>query len=136
MLGWLRVRFNRPVTGYFSGDGQVYARYYDADGNYYWDDNAPEGGSTLFSNERVRDVSFTVTDFRPAVTGGSIEASSTDFNYEFILHGLDRPVRYSITSIRPGAVPEPATWAMMIAGFGGIGGIMRLRQRAIEVRLV
>ena len=31
-------------------------------------------------------------------------------------------------SITP--VPEPATWAMMVAGFGAIGGAMRLRKRA------
>ncbi len=28
------------------------------------------------------------------------------------------------------AVPEPATWAMMIGGFGGIGGILRQRRKA------
>lgn len=28
-----------------------------------------------------------------------------------------------------GAVPEPSTWAMMILGFGMIGGVMRRRQR-------
>jgi hypothetical protein len=26
-------------------------------------------------------------------------------------------------------VPEPATWAMMVGGFGLIGGAMRRRQR-------
>ena len=34
--------------------------------------------------------------------------------------------------ITPGAVPEPATWAMMIAGFGLVGGA--LRRRATQVR--
>lgn len=29
---------------------------------------------------------------------------------------------------RSGAVPEPATWAMMIAGFGALGGMMRQRR--------
>lgn len=29
-----------------------------------------------------------------------------------------------------GAVPEPATWAFMIFGFGAIGGAMRLRRKA------
>ena len=33
----------------------------------------------------------------------------------------------------PGAVPEPATWAMMIIGFGAIGGALRRRQ-AVRVR--
>lgn len=33
------------------------------------------------------------------------------------------------TTAGPGAVPEPATWAMMILGFGMIGGAMRRRSR-------
>lgn len=32
-----------------------------------------------------------------------------------------------------GAVPEPATWAMMIAGFGLVGGAMRRRQSVTRV---
>jgi hypothetical protein len=34
---------------------------------------------------------------------------------------------YSLAS--PAAVPEPATWAMMIVGFGGVGALMRRRRR-------
>jgi hypothetical protein len=30
----------------------------------------------------------------------------------------------------PGAVPEPATWLMMLGGFGAIGGTMRRRREA------
>jgi len=26
-------------------------------------------------------------------------------------------------------VPEPAAWAMMVIGFGGVGGLMRQRRR-------
>ncbi|MFM9978840.1 MAG: PEPxxWA-CTERM sorting domain-containing protein [Sphingomonadaceae bacterium] len=33
----------------------------------------------------------------------------------------------------PGAVPEPATWAMMLAGFGLVGGAMRARRRSTSV---
>ncbi len=33
----------------------------------------------------------------------------------------------------PNAVPEPATWAMMIGGFGAIGGAMRYRRRKTAV---
>ena len=28
-----------------------------------------------------------------------------------------------------GAVPEPATWAMMLVGFGAVGGALRRRQK-------
>lgn len=36
----------------------------------------------------------------------------------------------SVPSGGAGAVPEPASWAMMIAGFGMIGGLTRKRYRA------
>jgi hypothetical protein len=29
----------------------------------------------------------------------------------------------------PPAAPEPATWAMMLIGFGGIAGVAAMRQR-------
>lgn len=31
----------------------------------------------------------------------------------------------------PGGVPEPASWAMLIAGFGLVGGVTRLRRRRL-----
>ena len=31
-----------------------------------------------------------------------------------------------------GAVPEPATWAMMLLGFGAVGGAMRIRRRSAQ----
>lgn len=34
-------------------------------------------------------------------------------------------------SFAPGAVPEPATWAMMIVGFGLVGSAMRRRRQSI-----
>jgi hypothetical protein len=30
------------------------------------------------------------------------------------------------------AVPEPATWMMMILGFAGMGGIVRSRRRTLR----
>lgn len=39
--------------------------------------------------------------------------------------GIDN-IRYDVQ----GAVPEPATWAMMILGFGGVGALLRYRRRS------
>lgn len=44
-----------------------------------------------------------------------------------------RSVDDTITVNIGGAVPEPSTWAMMIGGFGAIGGVMRRRRRAARV---
>jgi PEP-CTERM motif len=45
--------------------------------------------------------------------------------------GLDN-IRFDVRRIVGPAVPEPATWAMMLAGFGIVGGAMR-RRRATGV---
>jgi hypothetical protein len=34
-----------------------------------------------------------------------------------------------------GAVPEPATWGMMILGFGAVGGVLRRRRNKVAVRV-
>jgi hypothetical protein len=36
---------------------------------------------------------------------------------------------YANVTVTAGAVPEPATWAMMIGGMGAVGGAMRRRRR-------
>ena len=38
-----------------------------------------------------------------------------------------RNINYTVNSMN-GAVPEPATWAMMLIGFGAIGAAIRRRQ--------
>jgi hypothetical protein len=42
--------------------------------------------------------------------------------------GVDN-VRFEVRSLTPAAVPEPATWAMMILGFGATGWALRRRAR-------
>ena len=37
----------------------------------------------------------------------------------------------SLIGLTAGAVPEPATWALMILGFGAVGGAMRRRAKAV-----
>lgn len=40
----------------------------------------------------------------------------------------------TFSSIAISAVPEPASWAMMIAGFGLMGGLLRASRRSVRVR--
>ena len=65
------------------------------------------------------------------------------FNYNFVANATSATLNFQQTaatagsgdtgiddvSISGGAVPEPATWAMMLAGFAGVGAIMRRRPR-------
>jgi hypothetical protein len=57
--------------------------------------------------------------------GGSNPGSDLD-PYPVNMHGA-----FDIMGTVSGAVPEPATWAMMVIGFGGLGASMRRRRAAI-----
>lgn len=41
--------------------------------------------------------------------------------------------RLEINQVGAGAVPEPSTWAMIIAGFGIVGGALRRRRRTLAI---
>jgi hypothetical protein len=79
----------------------------------------------VFYNEAIADFNF---GYLNITTSGNnaIPATITSFSYE------DTP-RGAITVAAPtvgSPVPEPATWAMMMAGLGAIGASMRRRQRS------
>lgn len=79
----------------------------------------------------------TVDVARGFQSGGAVAASSTFANHSFASLGLTQGT-YNFTApndtitVQIGgavaAVPEPASWAMMIVGFGLIGGAMRRRK--------
>ncbi|WP_242138970.1 PEPxxWA-CTERM sorting domain-containing protein [Sphingomonas sp. TREG-RG-20F-R18-01] len=62
-----------------------------------------------------------------AINGAAVSAVSTSFPS---LSSDTYTVTYDYT---PGAVPEPATWALMLAGFGAIGFAMCQRGARIRV---
>lgn len=71
---------------------------------------------------------------------GAIDSSNTFSTISFYGDGFGEylvaggTIRYGTVNIgsvpNPGAVPEPATWAMMLIGFGGIGYSVRRRRKA------
>jgi hypothetical protein len=38
-----------------------------------------------------------------------------------------------VGSVTSGGVPEPAAWSLMLAGFGGLGAMLRRRRPALAV---
>lgn len=89
---------------------------------------------------------FRVHDFGLAPTGFT-NSGTVDLRGKFgslILTGLANPVGGFIAGTNevlppgtiigdgdPGVIPEPASWAMMIAGFGLVGGALRRRRVAL-----
>ena len=84
----------------------------------------------------VGDV-FTVLDAGGALSGTFANVTTTGFNAGFLYTVLYNTqlsqvqVRIDNVGTPPvgGAVPEPATWAMMLLGFGALGGMLRRRGR-------
>jgi len=115
----------------------------------------------VFASAWNEDALFTVYGYRDGtlVYGSQIFLRTTPWARTFYFMGVDR-VEFSISGGTPntelinnahvgggdyfavddlvinfpGAVPEPATWAMMLAGFGALGGALR-RQRVGSMRL-
>ncbi len=60
---------------------------------------------------------------------------STDQGASWTNFGSDNPYLVEVNTV-PGAVPEPASWALMIAGFGLAGGQLRWRRLPAARRIL
>ena len=106
------------------GDGTLFIRATarEADGSFL-DFNFSQvlhNGQNGFDLQAINGETIWDVDLR--VVGGSIQ----DFEH----------FRIDVTP-QVAAVPEPATWAMMILGFLGVGGLaMRKRRQGAQMRLV
>ena len=99
---------------------------------------------------------FFVINYAPTASGGLIGTGETQYfagpvtsasssfsftepypsgvlGYEYdggdIFFRSEGPVRFTVTTSVVGMVPEPATWGLMILGFGAVGGAMRARRK-------
>lgn len=99
-------------TGRRFGDGQQASHFKDAD--------AGEAQLGLLDPTIARGQQGIITSLDLA----AFDAIGYDIAYDVIRNG-DR----EFTTLNPffGAIPEPETWAMMIIGFGFVGGAMRRR---------
>ncbi len=100
-----------------------------ARGNYVIGGSISEGGKfPLFLDQVVSASGYTWTGSREGVGIGFAEPKGAEGGYGNQGIAL---VNFSFSQIS--AVPEPATWAMMLLGFGVIGTSLRRRRKALAV---
>ena len=79
-----------------------------------------------FSSSTARDLAFAINAINPSVGfafgGNRVNLGTVSGNF-----GADA------TAGNPQAVPEPASWALMFAGFGLAGSVLRSQRRRAEV---
>ena len=90
------------------------------------------GGAPLtlglgFSTEILNLTDLSSITFGPAYT----DAALTTPDVRFV--AFDNVVYTGHPDVVAGGVPEPAAWTMMVAGFGGLGALIRRRRRAIAL---
>jgi hypothetical protein len=92
-----------------------------------------------FNGFEVYDLNGTIDPFTsvtidPISNMAGLDASRISFDADHIWvnwNGLSfDPSTVVRLDVNGGAVPEPASWAMMLGGFGLVGGVLRSRRKA------
>ena len=145
-LGWtsaadIGILFNvtDPGAGESVTLNDITLKFYDANGGLL---GSIDGGSKFFSSTDIGNGSagfiFTVQgqneiDYVNNIlaTGGSTIYTALEGTVTGVAGG---PETFAIINLnRPTAVPEAATWAMMLLGFGGIGMAMRRSRKGASL---
>ncbi|MEN2784928.1 PEPxxWA-CTERM sorting domain-containing protein [Sphingomonas qilianensis] len=123
--------------GYWSG---VSTQETSSDGLTVFSSGSGFGNNILSTGFFTNTNSADLSTFFATLTGGSVAFSLTDVdpfdNFYDFTQGIDGGLidvgTGPVVTPVPG-VPEPATWAMMLLGFGFIGAAMRRKIRVSEV---
>ena len=95
-------------------------------------------GTDTFSGAAGGNCSFCIIgngETKFTITASTIGIKTLQFDFAPDI-GSGRQFRVEgVFSSPPNPIPEPATWAMMIMGFGGIGVMMRRRRRRALVAI-
>jgi len=137
--GSLEGRFDTDTTGQITNSqlhevGGCTPGDYDTDAfqaahGYF---NLYNIATDAFSMASINDGDNTYLRFASDLVGGvgtTIQIVNTAGGGSFKLDGYGDFIE--ITSGQAVAVPEPATWALMLAGFGGLGAALRRRRARI-----
>ena len=85
--------------------------------------NCGTGGNNVYGPSLTFDITGTNLSVQQA---GTINGTAYYFASDINKDGKTGAVAATLTT---SAVPEPAMWAMMLVGFGGLGAMLRLRRR-------
>ncbi len=141
----LTASFSQPVSGWMAAESECGNCWYILDYKTGAVVDANDGGISL-----VHDLSNTT--FAKATTAawrnptsyygfadgfsgyhrGVTGVSAPGAVISLAVNSLTSPVQYTITGFN--SVPEPATWALMILGFGGVGTALRRRSTGALAR--
>lgn len=117
-----QAEFGNLSTGRSNGDGQQASHWKDATG--YFDANGCFQGSRQIG---IMDPTSGSCQLGIVTANDLAAFDAMGYNLNFdILKNLG--FTYTTAQMYTAAVPEPASWAMMIAGFALVGGAMRRRR--------
>ena len=124
------------VTGLIANPGQPFA-HLSADGLFIFDNVFFAGAAPAFSNPGLFFTGASGNEYNLfSVAPATYALYKARIGAGYLANSVGT---LTVTQRRDtdhgfapgGAVPEPATWTMMIVGFGGIGALLRRRRRRL-----
>jgi hypothetical protein len=90
-------------------------------------------GATLLTSEKLTTVANNNLDttFSPYSLGFTATGGATKVVFNAVGDGIN--IDPILDNVSVAGVPEPATWAMMLIGFGGLGAAMRRSRKTVAV---
>ena len=120
--------FSLTTTPGIGGPGFTYTRPTSGAGSYPWGNNGAVSGYE-FNNSAYNSINYNMLVLlSPADINRNTSVELNSYSGERSVTNQFRTLTGSITPVT-GAVPEPATWGMMILGMAAVGYAMRRRQK-------
>jgi hypothetical protein len=101
--------------------------------DHWLDDLTYNGAIHLFSQIEVEHLG---SSYPPPASFGNILSAYVHIEENFLAQNPQFNLQFFGVANQPlmSAVPEPATWAMLLGGFGAVGGAMRRRKAVLRPR--